>query len=72
MSDLTPLEQEVKLYTTGDVAILCAVTPETVRNWINEGDLPAVRINNFWRVKHTDLKAFLDARHGEVHSDAQA
>ena len=67
---LSEEEQEVKLYATGDVAVLCAVTPETVRNWINSGDLKAIRINNFWRVRHTDLKAFLDSRHGEINPNA--
>jgi excisionase family DNA binding protein len=66
LTELSKDETEVKLYTTGEVALLCSVTPETVRNWINSGDLKAIRINNFWRVRHTDLKAFLDSKHGEV------
>lgn len=67
---LTPEEEEVKLYKTGQVADLCAVTSETVRRWINEGDLPAINIGGFWRVRHHDLKKFLDDRHGSTSAQA--
>lgn len=63
-------QDEVTLYTTKQVAKLCAVTTETVRNWITLGELPGVNLNGYWRVRHSDLKTFLDNRHGG--HDAQA
>lgn len=54
-----------KLYTTKDVAEMFAVTSETVRDWIGEGKLPAIRLGSgHLRVKQTDVVAFANHRFG--------
>lgn len=70
MTDLTEDEAEVKCYTTKQVADLVQVTDESIRNWITNGSLPAIKINGFWRVRHLDLKKFLDDRHGDTSAQA--
>lgn len=57
-------DNEVRLYTTNQVAELCAVTPETVRNWIERGEIKAIRLNNQWRIRRPDLLTFLNSKYG--------
>ncbi len=48
--------------TVGEVAALLKLNQQTVRNWIDRGDLPAVRVGaRRVRVKQSDLAAYLDA-----------
>jgi excisionase family DNA binding protein len=56
-------KDDIKLYTTEQVAELCEVTTETIRNWINDGLLKAVKLNNVFRVKRVDLIEFLNSRY---------
>ena len=58
------IDNEVTLYRTEKVAELCEVTTETVRNWIKDGKLKAVKLESTWRVKRKDLIAFLNERYG--------
>jgi excisionase family DNA binding protein len=48
------------LLTVPQVAALLQVTPQTIRNWIDHGTLPAVRIGRAFRIKHQDVAALLD------------
>jgi excisionase family DNA binding protein len=54
-----------RLLSTEEVAELLAVTPKTVRRWIAERELPAVKLHRQWRIRATDLDRLL-----EVESDA--
>jgi excisionase family DNA binding protein len=48
--------------TVAEIAELLKVNPQTVRNWIDRGELPAVRVGSRRvRVRQTDLDAFIDA-----------
>ena len=47
--------------TTHDIAELLKVSEPTVRNWIREEDLRAVRLGREFRVAAKDLEAFLNA-----------
>jgi excisionase family DNA binding protein len=48
--------------TVAEIAELLKVNPQTVRNWIDRGELPAVRVGaRRVRVRRTDLDAFIDA-----------
>lgn len=62
--DIRDIDNEVTLYTTQQVAELCAVTPETIRNWLNEHKLKGIRLDNVWRIKRSDLLEFLNERYG--------
>ena len=46
--------------TTGDVAELCGVTPETVRRWIRLGQLRPVRIPGQFRFRREDVLPLLE------------
>ena len=48
--------------TVAEVAELLKVNPQTVRNWIDRGELPAVRVGSRRvRVRQSDLDAYIDA-----------
>ena len=46
--------------TTGEVLGYLRITPRTIYRLIRSGELPAVRIGRQWRVRRTDLDAWLD------------
>lgn len=62
MTDIEP-DNEVTLYKTEEVAELCQVTPYTVRNWLKDGALRGIKLDNQWRVKRSDLLTFLNERY---------
>lgn len=47
------------LLTTQDVAERLAVDPSTVRRWIEDGRLPAVKPGRQWRIDPTELDQLL-------------
>lgn len=49
------------LMTTHEIAGLLKIRDATVRNWIHEGTLRAVRVGREFRVAVEDLEAFVDA-----------
>lgn len=49
-----------QLLTVPQVAAELQVTPQTIRNWIDHGTLPAVRIGRAFRVKRPDVDALLE------------
>jgi len=51
-----------KLLTTRDVADLLQVKESTVRTWINDLTLRAVKFGKEWRVQEKDLEIFLEER----------
>ncbi len=53
-----------KLYTTDEVAEVCRVTIETVREWLKDGKLVGTKPGRAYLIKESDLKTYLEARHG--------
>jgi excisionase family DNA binding protein len=51
---------EPKLLTVRPVAAEFQVTAQTIRNWIDHGTLPAVRVGRAFRVKRQDVEALLE------------
>ena len=49
-----------QLLSTDEVAEVLAVRPKTVRRWITEGELPAVKLHRQWRVRLDDLDHLLE------------
>lgn len=47
--------------TVAEVAELLKVNQQTVRNWIDHGRLPAVRVGRRVRIKRSDLDRILEA-----------
>jgi excisionase family DNA binding protein len=56
-----------RLLSTDEVAELLAVSPKTVRRWISEGELPAVKLHRQWRIRAAELDRQLE---GKSDSDA--
>lgn len=53
-----------RLYDTDEIAAICDRKVETVREWIRNGVLPATKRGRSYYVTESDLKTFLEARHG--------
>ena len=47
--------------TTHEIAELLKVSEATVRTWIHEGDLRAIRFGREFRIAVKDLEAFVNA-----------
>ncbi len=47
--------------TTHEIVELLEVSEATVRTWIHEGELRAIRVGREFRVAATDLEAFVNA-----------
>jgi excisionase family DNA binding protein len=50
------------MLTTHEVAELLKISEATVRTWIHNGDLRAIRVGREYRVVVKDLEGFLEAR----------
>jgi excisionase family DNA binding protein len=48
-----------KLYTPERAAEALMVSPKTVREWLRTGKLGGVKVGRLWRVRESDLEAFL-------------
>jgi excisionase family DNA binding protein len=48
-----------KLYTPEQAAEILQVTPKTVRTWLQTKQLKGFMAGRFWRIKESDLQAFL-------------
>jgi excisionase family DNA binding protein len=48
------------LLSVPQVAAVFQVTPQTIRNWIDHGTLPAVQVGRAFRVRPEDVEALLD------------
>jgi excisionase family DNA binding protein len=57
--------------TVAEIAALLRLNQQTVRNWIDQGSLPAVRVGRRVRVRQSDLNRLLDTgANGAESSDA--
>lgn len=55
-----------KLLTTQEVADYLGLTRRTIYTYIENKTLPAVKIGKEWRVKKTELEAFINRDSGEI------
>ena len=58
------------LLTVPQVAAEFQVTPQTIRNWIDHGTLPAVRIGRAFRVRRDDVDALMQRASADSTSQA--
>ncbi len=52
---------EDRFYAPAEVAEYLSVNVQTVRRWIQAGELRAYRIGRFWRVSREQVEEFLKA-----------
>lgn len=53
-----------KMYSATEVATILGVTKATVREWLKTEKLKGVKPTGQWRVSETELKRFLEEKHG--------
>jgi excisionase family DNA binding protein len=51
---------EDSFLTVAEVAEMLKLNQQTVRNWIDQGSLPALRVGRRVRIKRSDLERILD------------
>ena len=58
------IQELEQLLTVDEVASLLKVKPYTIRGWINQGKLKAIKLEGKagWRIRQRDLQDFLDQR----------
>jgi len=54
-----------KYYSPEEIAERFNLKPGTVRSWINQGKLKAVKLGNLWRIPEEELQRFIKAGQGE-------
>jgi excisionase family DNA binding protein len=58
--------------TVAEVAEMLKLNQQTVRNWIDQGSLPAVRVGRRVRIRRSDLERVLEEGYTTTSADAQA
>lgn len=48
-----------KLLTPKDAAKILSLSPVTIKKWLWQGKLKGIKVGSVWRIKESDLKAFL-------------
>ena len=51
---------EFKLYTIEEISGILKVTQRTIYNYIKGGQLKAIKIGKYWRIKHGDFQQLID------------
>jgi excisionase family DNA binding protein len=57
---LSSTDPEESFLTVADVAEKLQLNQQTVRNWIDQGSLPAIRVGRRVRIKRSDFDRILD------------
>lgn len=48
-----------RLLTPEEAADKLGIAPRTMREWLRRSKLPGVKLGRLWRVRETDLEAFI-------------
>jgi excisionase family DNA binding protein len=56
---MNPGESEESFLTVAEVAEMLKLNQQTVRNWIDQGSLPALRVGRRVRIKRSDFERVL-------------
>jgi excisionase family DNA binding protein len=56
--------QSQEILTVEEIAEELRLTPQTIRNWIKSGALPAVQVKHVYRVKREDIDNMLSQQQG--------
>jgi excisionase family DNA binding protein len=68
-----PNEVEESYLTVAEVAEKLKLNQQTVRNWIDQGSLPALRVGRRVRIKRSDFERILEESYsGASHAPASA
>ncbi len=64
-------DREESFLTVAEVAERLKLNQQTVRNWIDQGSLPAVRVGRRVRIKRSDFERVLDDGYSSGTSNAR-
>lgn len=64
IEEIDPMTEEKAAYTTEEISELLTVNIQTVRRWIRDGDLAAIKVGQGYRVDRPALERFWRARGG--------
>ncbi len=65
-------DSEDSFLTVADVAEMLKLNQQTVRNWIDQGSLPAVKVGRRVRIKRSDLDQLVEQGYRAAGSPAHA
>lgn len=51
-----------RLLTPEEAAEIFAVSPKSIREWLRQGKLKGTKVGRLWRIKKSDLEAFLNSQ----------
>jgi excisionase family DNA binding protein len=51
-----------KYLSPEEIAEKLGIVPATVREWLRKGELKGLKLGRLWRVKESDLQAFLESK----------
>lgn len=51
-----------RLLTPEEAAEIFAVSPKSIREWLRQGKLKGSKVGRLWRIKQSDLEAFLNGQ----------
>jgi excisionase family DNA binding protein len=54
------MKLEERLFSAEEVAERLGMSKYTITEWLKAGRLRGIKIGKYWRVKESDLQAFLD------------
>jgi len=54
--------REKLFYTSEDIAEMLELSVDTIRRYIREGKLPAIRLGGAYRIKREDFERFIEER----------
>jgi len=60
MANVTPPDLDDSFLTVAEVAAALRLNPQTVRNWIDQGSLPALRVGRRVRIRRSDFERLLE------------
>ena len=60
-----PEDPTMVFYTVLEVADIMRVTGDTVRAWVHDKALPAFKAGRSWRIRKSDLAAFVGTQFGD-------
>jgi excisionase family DNA binding protein len=61
-----PVPSVPRLLEVHEVAYHMKCSQETVRRFIRDGKLPAIRLGTHWRIEQSDLKTFIESLRIEI------
>jgi excisionase family DNA binding protein len=57
---VTSIDPEESFLTVAEVAEMLKLNQQTVRNWIDQGSLPALRVGRRVRIKRSDFERIIE------------